>query len=173
MRALKRLFKVRSLFSYCSCLVLTDTQSPAVSGEINLTCDAWQANNTDAYFAVTGHWIEERAPGEWTLQQALLGFSRINTSHDGERLGRALFNVCSRLQIVPKVCIDGFQDLFNLTRHHAQVRHITCDNAKNNNTMLEHFALHYWSKTGKTFDVNRQYIRYVSYHLRCCSGTEQ
>ncbi len=71
-------------------------------------CNAWQANNTDVYFAVTGHWIEERAPGEWTLQQVLLGFSCINTSHDGERLGCALFNVCSHLWIVPKVCIDGF-----------------------------------------------------------------
>ena len=34
-------------------------QSPAVVGEISLTCDAWQASNTDGYFAVTGHWIEE------------------------------------------------------------------------------------------------------------------
>ena len=38
--------------------------------------------------------------------------------------------------------------------------------------MLEHFALHYHSKTSKTFDVKGRYIRYVSYHLWCCIGTE-
>ncbi|KAG6851791.1 hypothetical protein C0991_006134 [Blastosporella zonata] len=33
--------------------------SPAVTGVINLTCDAWQALNVDGYFTVTGSWIEE------------------------------------------------------------------------------------------------------------------
>ena len=31
--------------------------------QISLTCDAWQASNADTYFAVTGHWIEERVQG--------------------------------------------------------------------------------------------------------------
>jgi hypothetical protein len=74
-----------------------------VSGEVSLTCDAWQASNANAYFAVTGHWIEERAPGEWTIEQALLGFVQMNTAHNGARLGQALYKVCNRLQIVPKV----------------------------------------------------------------------
>jgi hypothetical protein len=74
-----------------------------VKGEISLTCDAWQASNTDAYFAVTGHWIEERIPGEWTIEQALLGFTQMNTAHNGARLGQELYKVCDRLRIVPKV----------------------------------------------------------------------
>jgi hypothetical protein len=44
-------------------------QSDKVKGEISITCDAWQANNVDGYFVVTGHWIEESSPGVWTLQE--------------------------------------------------------------------------------------------------------
>ena len=74
-----------------------------MTGEISLTCDAWQADNTDRYFAVTGHWIEECAPGKWTLENALLGFTQMNCSHSGVHLGQMLFKVISRLDIVHKV----------------------------------------------------------------------
>jgi hypothetical protein len=37
---------------------------PTVQGEVNITCDAWQASNTNGYFAVTGHWIEEAIAGQ-------------------------------------------------------------------------------------------------------------
>jgi hypothetical protein len=74
-----------------------------VNCEINLTCDAWQAENSDAYFAVTGHWIEEQVPGKWELEHALLGFTQMNTSHNGVRLGQALYKICNRLKIVHKV----------------------------------------------------------------------
>ena len=77
-----------------------------MSGEVSLTCDAWQAGNADAYFAVTGHWIEEQAPGEWTIEQALLGFVQMNMAHNGVQLGQALYKVCNRLQIVHKVSTD-------------------------------------------------------------------
>lgn len=40
-------------------------KGPSVTGEINLTDDAWQAGNTDGYLAVSGHWIEEVASGVW------------------------------------------------------------------------------------------------------------
>ena len=56
-----------------------------VDGEINLTCNAWQASNTDGYFTVTGHWIEERAPRKWKLEHALLGFTLINMVFDWVR----------------------------------------------------------------------------------------
>jgi hypothetical protein len=38
-------------------------QSDKVKGEISITCNAWQANNVDGYFVVTGHWIEESSAG--------------------------------------------------------------------------------------------------------------
>jgi len=40
-----------------------------VSGKVSLTCDAWQADNADAYFAVTGHWVEEAHLGSGLLSK--------------------------------------------------------------------------------------------------------
>lgn len=74
-----------------------------MSSEVSLTCDAWQAANVDGYFAVTGHWIAESTVGEWTEEHALLGFTQLNTAHNGARLGQALYKVCNRLDIIPKV----------------------------------------------------------------------
>lgn len=70
---------------------------------MSLTCDAWQASNQDAYFAVTGHWNEEVSPNNWERQSALFGFTQMNTAHDGVRLGRALFKIVQRIGIEDKV----------------------------------------------------------------------
>ena len=72
-------------------------------GLISLTCDAWQARNQDAYFVVTGHWIEEVSPGVWEYNSMLLGFTQMNTAHDGVRLGRALFKIVRCLGFFHKV----------------------------------------------------------------------
>lgn len=44
---------IQVLWSHCM------FQSEAVKGRVNVTCDGWLASNTNGYFAVTGHWIEE------------------------------------------------------------------------------------------------------------------
>jgi hypothetical protein len=75
----------------------------------------WQADNTNAYFAVTGHWIEERGPGEWTLEHVLLGFTQMNCSHSGAHLGQILFKILDRLQIVHKVRTLYFVNVVQLT----------------------------------------------------------
>ena len=74
-----------------------------VTGEINLTCDAWQASNMDGYFAVTGHWIEESVPTQWELKSELLGFTQLCNAHNGEWLGQALFKVVNWVGIAHKV----------------------------------------------------------------------
>lgn len=79
-------------------------------GEVSLTCDVWQALNVDVYFVVTGHWIEEIAPGIWEQHAALFGFMRMNTAHNGVHLGRALFGVIQQLGIPSKV--TSFQLVF-------------------------------------------------------------
>jgi hypothetical protein len=120
--------------------------SEAVTGKISTTCDAWQASNGDAYFAVTGHWIEETSPGIWTLKSALLGFTQMNTTHSGILLGRALFKILRRYNIVHRI---GW---------------VTCDNASNNNTMLEHLEKlinSHKSHTGMKKWLHRDY------HIRC------
>lgn len=66
-----------------------------------MTCDAWQASNTDAYFAVTAHWIEV-IDGIAVNQAALIGFVRLNYAHHGVRLGQALFKIAQRVGIISK-----------------------------------------------------------------------
>ncbi|KAF8233428.1 hypothetical protein L208DRAFT_1266745, partial [Tricholoma matsutake] len=63
-------------------------------GKISLTCDAWQASNSDGYLAVMGSWIEEE-DGKWQLQTVLLGFTQLNNAHNGTWLGQALFKIVS------------------------------------------------------------------------------
>lgn len=79
------------------------SQSDVVTGAVNITCDAWQAANTDGYFAVTGHWIEETAPAVWECKSALLGFTKVNNAHNGVRLGGTLFKILDRVGIAHKV----------------------------------------------------------------------
>src|SRR6202142_3711549 len=90
--------------TYYNKIINTMIQSDAVTGEISLTCDAWQASNTDGYFVVTGHWIEESWPGVWEIQSALFGFTSLNNAHNGKRLGGALFKIIDRLGIAHQVC---------------------------------------------------------------------
>jgi hypothetical protein len=77
--------------------------SDTVSGMINTTCDAWQAENVDAYFAVTGHWIEAKTDTHWECESTLLSFTQVNNSHNGKWLSGTLFKVLDCLGIVHKV----------------------------------------------------------------------
>jgi hypothetical protein len=101
MKALKQRLNVRIILFLLS-PYLVHLKGKYVAGNISLTCDAWQASNADGYFAATGHWIEERSPGKWTLEHTLLGFVQMNTAHNGKRLGQVLFKICDRLGIVHK-----------------------------------------------------------------------
>lgn len=56
---------------------------------------------------------------------------------DGVRLGRACFKIIERLGISHKVCHASILAHISLL---VQVSWITCDNASNNNTMMEEFA---------------------------------
>ncbi|KAG6864227.1 hypothetical protein C0991_011227 [Blastosporella zonata] len=77
-------------------------QSNAVSGEVSMTCDAWQAGNSDAYFAVTGRWIEETSKGVWDEKSAIFGFTQMNSAHDRKCLSQALFCIVCRLGLMTK-----------------------------------------------------------------------
>jgi len=89
-----------SVFLYSFLIIF---QGPTVQSEVSLTCDAWQASNADGYFGATAHWIEEPTPGKWELKSALIGFTRLNNAHNGERLGQALFKIVRRVGIELKV----------------------------------------------------------------------
>jgi len=145
-------------------------QGPTVQGEVSLTCDAWQANNTDAYFAVTAHWIEEPTPAKWELKNALIGFTGLNNAHNGERLGQALFKVIKRVGIENKVSVSYIIDALLRLSSTLKVGHVTCDNASNNRTMMKELAARLEGTTGKEYTWEKRKIKSVgyqscSYHL--------
>ena len=114
-----------------------------MTGEVSLTCNAWQAGNADAYFAVTSHWIEECAPGEWTIEQALFGFIQMNTAHNSVCLGQALYKVCNCLLIMPKVSTDSLCVVLLISgslgrAHHLRQRQEQQNNASRVCTLLPH-----------------------------------
>ena len=123
-------------------------QSDAIKGKINLTCNVWQAENTDGYFVVTGHWVEEGSQGsdmwmEWKVKLSLFGFVHMNCSHDGWQLGHALFKIVAHLKVKHKVCsFNAYLIPVSLWNVHAQIGYITCDNTTNNNTMASYFTSH-------------------------------
>jgi len=89
--------------NYIQCSINTTSQSSSVSGWVNITFDGWQAGNTYAFFAVTGHWIEETEPTKWEPKNALLGFTKVNNAHNGKRLGGVLFKILDCVGIAHKV----------------------------------------------------------------------
>ena len=135
-------------------------QGPAVVGEVSLTCDAWQASNVDGYFAVTGHWIDESLPTQWELKSALLGFTRLCNSHSGERLGQALFKIVDRVDITRKVLVQ-FMFISVCVMRTLQIGHVTCDNASNNSTMMQEFAIHLTTANNKEYNARHRKIKCV------------
>ena len=69
-------------------------QGPTVVGEVSLTCDAWQAANTDGYFAVTAHWIEETARNQVGAQECP---DRFHSHLPMPTVASGLVKYCSRL----------------------------------------------------------------------------
>jgi hypothetical protein len=104
MEQLKAKLNVRAFYNHHPCKFM-ELQGPTVAGEIQLTDDAWTASNGDGYFGVSGHWIEEVAPGVWESREALIGFVRLNNAHNGVRLGQALYKIVARLGIQKRVCL--------------------------------------------------------------------
>ena len=120
---------------------------------------------------MTGSWIQHEG-GKWELKSALFSFVQLNNAHNGTRLGQALFKIVKRLRIGHKVSLPIFVVLCRVdtvsARRMIQIGWITCDNASNNNTMLDEFAKHILEKYKTVFDPKAQRIRYVSRLTQCC-----
>lgn len=67
---------------------------------------------------MTAHWIAEDAKGKWSLKTALLGFTRLNNSHNGIRLGQALFRIVDRVEIASKVSLSGSISMISRLTHY-------------------------------------------------------
>lgn len=158
-----------SLPYHCCLVTHSALQGQLICGKVNLTCDAWQASNADAYFAVTGHWVEESSPSVWAIKSALLGFTWMNTAHNGRRLGQALFKIIERLEITHKVCsthpsspmrcsLIAFSDRSCNLRQCLKQWH---DDGR--------VCLHVSRQTNRPYDVSKNHIRFVPQLLLVCS----
>jgi hypothetical protein len=143
-------------------------QGPTVQGEVSLTCNAWQAGNSDGYFAVTAHWVEEPTPAKWELKNALIGFTRLNNAHNGERLGQALFKIIKRVGIEGKVCVV-YPFKIPSCLFVSKVGHVTCNNASNNVTMMKELAARLKYTTGKEYNWVKRKIKFVHSSTHSCS----
>src|SRR5216684_2261128 len=145
-------------------LMILFVKSICVPGKVSLTCDAWQASNTDGYFAVTVHRVQEPMLGKWELKSALIGFTQLNNAHNGEQLGQALFKIVKRLGIEHKVSALSLS-VFTLSISHCnyavKVGHVTCDNTSNNSTMLKELAARLKSITGKPYNWKNRKIKCI------------
>ena len=126
-----------------------------------MTCDGWQASNTDGYFAVTAHWIKALTPKEWELSSALIG-CMASTMHMSVNI---LDKLCSRSSStwgLKTRCIATHEFthmlmltlVVTLTTHLLKVGHVTCDNARNNITMMKEFMACLEVETGTLIQKN-------------------
>jgi hypothetical protein len=98
---------------------------------------------------------------QWELQSALFGFTQINNAHNGLRLGQALFKVAQRISITEKVMLPSRLGAPLPSHVWSKIGHVTCDNARNNGTMLKEMAARLKVTTGKSFDWKQRRIKYV------------
>ncbi|KAF7322202.1 hypothetical protein MKEN_00744700 [Mycena kentingensis (nom. inval.)] len=86
-------------------------------GQVGLATDAWTSPNHRAFVAVTAHWEEDGKKVD-----CLLDFVEVPQSHSGEHLARVLFDVADAYGIA------------------GRIASVTCDNASNNDTMIDALA---------------------------------
>lgn len=81
---------------------------------------------------------------------------QVNHAHDGVRLGQALYKVAKRAGVSHKVKISirlCYTHVFYL------IGYVTCDNASNNNTMMDEFGRLVSDETGQAFDAHKRRLR--------------
>jgi hypothetical protein len=108
----------------------------------------------------------------WKLQEAILGFTRLNNAHHGVRLGQAMFKITELLQIHDRVPFYVDYSVFQLIPF-TQIFYATCDNAVNNNTMLVEFARLIKVATGKIWDpierrIGSVFLLLLLFNLHFC-----
>ncbi|KAG8709763.1 hypothetical protein FRC08_018078, partial [Ceratobasidium sp. 394] len=90
----------------------------SLTGLMAIACDAWTSSNRIAFLAITGSWITH----DWRLEETLLDFVELRSTHDGLSMANAVASALSELGIEEKVVA------------------LVSDNASNNGTLIEHLS---------------------------------
>jgi hypothetical protein len=90
--------------------------------------------------AVTAHWIQATTANgshKLILRSDLIGFHKIPGRHNGRHLANCFLYIIDRLKITDKVCFYSFYLFLAQLLIHFKIGWITCDNASNNDTLME------------------------------------
>jgi hypothetical protein len=101
------------------------------NGALSFATDAWTSPNHKAYIAITVHFQKDGV-----LVAMLLDLVEVAESHSGSHLAAAFVKVLEDFMITDKVSIQLYcfcQSALTV----AQIISVTCDNASNNDTMVE------------------------------------
>ncbi|XP_053714153.1 zinc finger BED domain-containing protein 4-like [Synchiropus splendidus] len=96
----------------------------STASAVSLTSDMWTSINTNAYLAVTGHFIDTST----TLQTVVLGVVHFPQSHTAENLAQVKSRLMLEWGITDRVtCLvtDGAPNMGACSRH-LQLRHTNC-----------------------------------------------
>lgn len=85
-------------------------------GKISVGLDCWTAPNRSSYFGVTASWIDE----DWILRRGVIGMEYFKPPHTGLRMAELLIKILKE---------------YDLNTKH--IMSLVCDNASNNNTMVD------------------------------------
>jgi hypothetical protein len=103
-------------------------------GALSYTTDAWTSPNHRAYVVVTDHFEKD---GVSILM--LLDIVEVTCSHSGLNLTATFAKILEDFSISNKVC-NYFEEMDCQLTIGAQILSITCDNALNNDTIIEELA---------------------------------
>ena len=100
-------------------------------GALNFATDAWTSPNHRAYVAVTVHFEKQG-----TLVSMLLDLVQVDTSHSGVNLAAVFAKVLDDFGISDKVLDSPITGELSILTC-IQILSITCDNASNNDAMID------------------------------------
>jgi hypothetical protein len=101
-------------------------------GSLSFATDAWTSPNHKSYMAVTVH-FEQRG----VARSMLLDLVEVARSHSGLNLAAAFATVLEEFGISDKARITYCNDQHGHHLPETQILSITCDNASNNDTMID------------------------------------
>lgn len=78
---------------------------------VTLTTDSWTSNSTEAFVAVTAHFITKA----WKMESILFDCSRFTGSHTGLQIRRAVIEICEEWGVANKVHAIVTDNASNMT----------------------------------------------------------
>ncbi|XP_068231881.1 zinc finger BED domain-containing protein 4-like [Palaemon carinicauda] len=92
---------------------------------VSLTTDLWTSSQTRGFITVTAHYINS----EWNLKSAVLETARLKVDHTAENIADELKRICTRWEILDKVCCiitDNAANIVAAVTKYMQIKQQPC-----------------------------------------------